>query len=296
MHEIKNFFIFIVMALFFFVLSFSIPFMGVFFLPLAAVFITFLFIKNGHLLGVLGTIILFWVIYKFIPNGNVFCFVFPLFVMLNSLFLYYGITKKKHCWRIILDSCIAISSVFSITVLSFVINGSHTEWITKISSNFPKDIPDAIYKVVTDNIYSVIIIFIIISVVLSYIFLSSLSKRFNINIEKIQSFGYWRLPEKFIFAFIFSLLMHVVSKQIKSAVLLQISGNMLNVIFFLYFIGGLSIGKHFFGKSKVLLLVSYVFFLFYSPSAVFLGVSDVWFNFRKKREDEKNEGHLNARD
>ncbi|PKM92778.1 MAG: hypothetical protein CVU80_01590, partial [Elusimicrobia bacterium HGW-Elusimicrobia-4] len=252
-----------------------------------------------------GIIITTAAIYEFIPHGAVLSFAFLLFVVLNSLFLYSGIKRKKSCWQLIADSCIGVSFVSVAIILLFVIYGFQLSWLnSKIAAGIPKDISAAFVEIITRNIYSIAVILVIITVTLSYIFLSRIADRFNVKIKKLQSFEKWRLPEEVIFVFIFSLLFYIVFKhprlpvvgQVKSAVLFQISENILNLISFIYFIGGLSIAKFFFSKSKAMLVLSYIVFILYSPSAVFLGVSDVWFDFRKKKEDVNNEGYLKTGD
>ncbi|MBI5574101.1 MAG: DUF2232 domain-containing protein [Elusimicrobia bacterium] len=299
MSAIKKIFLFASFSFLFFMSGFAIPFTGIFFLPLSSVSLVLLFVKSGVLSGLIGIIISTAAIYKFISHGAVLSFAFLLFVVLNSLFLYSGIKSKKSCWRIIADSCTAISSVSVAVILSFVIYGFQISWINlKIAADIPKDIAAAFVEIITRNIYSITVIFVIIMVTLSYIFLSAVSNRFNLKIKKLQPFEKWRLPEKFVLAFIFSLLFYIVFKQtqltgavgqVKSAVLFQISENIRNLIFFLYFVGGLSIGKFFFSKSKVILVLSYIVFILYPPSAVFLGVSDVWLDFRRKKGEKNDE-------
>ncbi|MDO8733859.1 MAG: DUF2232 domain-containing protein [Elusimicrobiota bacterium] len=297
MSAIKKVFLFTSFSFLFFMSGFAIPFIGIFFLPLSSVSLVLLFVKSGVLSGLIGIIITTAAIYEFIPHGVVLSFAFLLFVVLNSLFLYSGIKRKKSCWRIIADSCIGVSFVSVAVILSFVIYGFQISWInSKIAVGIPKDISAAFVEIITRNIYSIAVIFVIITVTLSYIFLSAVSDRFNLNLKKLQPLEKWRLPEEFVFAFIFSLLFYIVFKDGKSAVLFQISDNILNLIFFLYFVGGLSIGKFFFSKSKAMLVLSYIVFILYSPSAVFLGVSDVWLDFRKKKEDVNNEGYLKTGD
>ncbi|MFH0948588.1 MAG: DUF2232 domain-containing protein [Elusimicrobiota bacterium] len=274
-------------------------------MPLSSVSLVLLFIKSGILSGLIWIIISTVAIYKFIPLGGMLSFVFILFVILNSLFLYSGIKREKSCWRIIVDSCIAVSFVAVMVILLGIINGFQISWLnSKIAVGYTKDISAVFTEIITRNIYSIAVIFVIAMVTLSYIFLSSVSDRFNVKIKKLQFFEKWRMPEEFIFALIFSLLFYIVFKrasmhsvhltvpvigQVRSVVPFQISENILNVMLFLYFVSGLAIGKFFFSKSKVMLVVSYIVFILYSPSAVFLGVSDVWLDFRKKKEDVKNE-------
>lgn len=273
--------------------GFSIPFIGFFFLPLSSVSLVLLFIKSGVLSGIIGISITVVTIYQFIPHGPVISFVFLLLVVLNSLFLYSGIKRKKNCWRIIADSSIAVSFVSVAVILLFIISGFQISWInSKIAAGIPKDISAEFVEIIIRNIYSITVIFVIITVTLSYIFLSAVSDRFDVKIKKLQPLEKWRLPEGVIFVFIFSLLFYIVFKHIKSAVIFQISENILNLIFFLYFVGGLSIGKFFFSKSKAVLVLAYIIFILYSPAAVFLSVSDVWLDFRKKKEDVNNEGYL----
>ncbi len=277
--------------------GFVIPFIGIFFLPLSSVSLVLLFVKSGVLSGIAGIIITTAAIYKFIPHGAVLTFTFLLFVVLNSLFLYSGIKRKKSCWRLIADSCIAISLVSVAVILSFVVSGFQLSWLnSRIAAGIPKDISAAFVEPIIRNIYSITVIFVIIMVTFSYIFLSAGADRFNVKIKKLQSFEKWRLPEATIFAFIFSLLFYVVSRDGKSVVLFQISQNILYLIFFLYFVGGLSIAQFFFSKSKVMLVLSYIVFILSAPAAVFLGVSDVWLDFRKKKEDANNEGYLKTGD
>jgi len=293
MSAIKKVFLFAFFSFLFFMSGFAIPFTGIFFLPLSSASLVLLFIKSGVLPGFIGIILITATIYEFIPHGGVLSFVFLLFVVLNSLFLYYGIKRKKSCWRRVADSCIAVSFVAITVILSFMVYGFQISWInSKIAAGIPKDISVAFVEIITRNIYSITVIFVIITVTLSYIFLSAGADRFSVKIEKLKPFEKWRIPEEVIFAFIFSLLFYVIFKQINSAVFFQISENILNLLFFLYFVGGLSIGKFFFSKSKAMLILSYIVFILYSPAAVFLGVSDVWIDFRKKKEDANNEGYL----
>lgn len=295
MHTIKNFFIFTILSFLFFVLGFTIPFTGIFLIPLSSVSVVLLFIKSGILSGLLGAAITSAAIYKFTSTGGVFSFIFILLVILNSLFLYSGIKRERDCWRIVMDSCIAVSFTSVAVILSFFIRGFQVSWIFgKIAAGLPKDISIVFLDIITRNTYSIAVIFITVMVTLSYLFLSAVSDRFNVKIKKLPSFEKWRLPEKFIFVFILSILFYVVFKHIKNAVFFQISENIINIIFFLYFVGGLSIGKYFFNKSKIMLMISYFIFFLYSPSAVFLGVSDVWLDFRKKKEEKKDEGYLKA--
>lgn len=297
MSAIKKVFLFASFSFLFFMSGFAIPFIGIFFLPLSSVSLILLFIKSGVLSGLIGIILTTAAIYEFIPRGAVLSFAFLLFVVLNSLFLYSGIKRKKSCWRTIADSSISVSFASVAVILSFVIYGFQISWITsKIASGIPKDISAAFVEIITGNIYSITVIFVVIMVTLSYIFLSAVSDRFNVKIKKLQPFEKWRFPEEFVFAFIFSLLFYIIFKDGKSAVLFQISENILNLIFFIYFVGGLSIGKFFFSKSKAMLILSYIVFILYPPAAVFLGVSDVWLDFRKKKEDVNNEGYLKTGD
>jgi len=283
MSAIKKVLLFASFSFLFFMSGFAIPFIGIFFLPLSSVSLVILFLKSGVLSGLICIIITTAAIYKFIPHGIVLSFAFLLFVVLNSLFLYSGIKRKKSCWRLIADSSISVSFVSVAVILSFVLYGFQLSWInSRIAAGIPKNIAATFTEIITRNIYSITVIFVVIMVNLSYIFLSAVSSRFNLNLKKLQPLEKWRLPEEFVFAFIFSLLFYIVFKDGKSAVLFQISENILNLIFFLYFVGGLSIDKFFFSKSKAMLVLSYIVFILYSPSAVFLGVSDVWFDFRKK--------------
>ena len=297
MSAIKKVFLFASFSFLFFMSGFAIPFIGIFFLPLSSVSLVLLFIKSGVLSGLIGIIIITAAIYKFIPHGGVLSFVFILFVVLNSLLLYSGIKRKKSCWRIIMDSSISVSFVSVAVILSFVIYGFQISWITsKIAAGIPKDISAVFVEPITRNIYSITVIFVVITVTLSYIFLSAGADRFNVKIKKLQPLEKWRLPEANIFAFIFSLLFYIVFKDGKSAVLFQISDNILNLISFIYFVGGFSIGKFFFSKSKAMLVLSYIVFILDSRTAVFLGVLDVWLDFRKKKEDVNNEGYLKTGD
>lgn len=292
MSAIKKVFLFASFSFLFFMSGIAIPFIGIFFLPLSSVSLVLLFLKSGILSGLIGIIITTAAIYEFIPHGAVLSFVFILFVAFNSLFLYSGIKRNKSDWGIITDSCIAVSFVSVAVILSFMIYGFQISWINlKIAAGIPKDISAAFAfsEIITRNIYSITVIFVIITVTLSYVFLSAISDRFNLILKKLQPFEKWRLPENVVFAFIFSLLFYIVFKDGKNAVLFQISENLLNLISFLYFVGGLSIGKFFFSKSKALLILSYIVFILFSQTAVFLGVSDVWLEFRKKKEELKNE-------
>ncbi|MFA5779887.1 MAG: DUF2232 domain-containing protein [Elusimicrobiota bacterium] len=297
MSAIKKVFLFASFSFLFFMSGFAIPFIGIFFLPLSSVSLVLLFVKSGVLSGLIGIIITTAAIYGFIPHGAVLSFAFLLFVVLNSLFLYSGIKRKKSCWRIIADSCIGVSFVSVAVILSFIIYGFQISWInSRIAAGIPKDIAATFVELITRNIYSIAVIFVVIMVTLSYIFLSAGADRFDVKIKKLQPLEKWRLPEKFVFALIFSLLFYIVFKDGKSTVLFQISENILNLIFFIYFVGGLSVGKFFFSKSKAMLVLAYIVFILYSPAAVFLGVSDVWLDFRKKKEDVNNEGYLKTGD
>ncbi|MFH1541372.1 MAG: DUF2232 domain-containing protein [Elusimicrobiota bacterium] len=294
MLAIKKVFLFASFSFLFFILSLTIPITGIFFLPLSSISLTILFVKSGILWGLVGIIIPTVIIYNSFYLGDILSFVFILFVALNSLLLYSGIKRKGNCWQIVVDSCITISLISITVVLLFIINGFQVSWIDpKIVVNLPKDIPAAFVEIITRNIYSIIVIFVIVIVVLSYIFLSLVADKFNLNLKKLPSFEKWRLPEVVIFAFIFSLLFYIVFKhtglvtvgQVKNAVLFQIVENIFNLIFFLYFIGGLALCKFFFSRSKAMLILSYIAFILYSPLAVFLSVLDIWFDFRKKKKN-----------
>lgn len=292
MSSIKNFLIFTVSSFLFFVSGFAIPFMGIFFLPMSSVSVVLLFIKNGILSGLLGIVISTAAIYRFVPAGPAFSFVFISFVVLNALFLYSGVKRKKYSWRTIADSCIAVSFVAVAIISLFVLGGFDISWIfEKIAAGLPKDVSSVVAETIVKNIYSITVIFIIIAVTLSYVFLAAAAGRFSVEIKKMPAFEKWRFPETFIFAVIISLLLFIVFKQINNPVFFQVSENILNVVYFLYFTAGLSIGKHFFNKSKIMQALAYAVFLLYPPSAIFLGISDVWLDFRKKKEDKKDEGY-----
>lgn len=280
----KHILIFSVLIFLFFISGFSVPIAGIFFLPFSSVSLVLLLIKTGSLSGAVGILLSSLAVYKIIPTGYVFLLPFGLFVVLNSVILYYGIIRKNNPWQITLDSCFAVAAGVIIAMLSMHAGDFQTSDIFgKIAANMPKEKMDVILRFIVRNIYAVAVIFAVTNIFLSYIFLSAAAPKFNITLEKLPAFEKWRMPEGIIFVLIFSILFYLIGYRLKYNILSRIFENLLYLMFFLYFIGGMAIGKHFLGKSPVTVFISYLIFFLYPPVAVFLGISDIWLDFRKKR-------------
>lgn len=286
----KRVLIFSILIFLFFVSGFSIPVIGIFFLPFSSVSLVLLFIKNGILTGLIGILLSSLAIYKIVPTGYIFLFPFSLFVVLNSVVLYYGIIKKNNPWRITLESCFIVSITSLVLMLSLNIGDPQTSgMVSKIVSDIPKEKLDIIFNVIMKNIYAIAVIFIMMNVFLSYIFLSFTAPKFNITLKKLPSFEKWRIPENVIFILIFSILFYLIGYRFKHNTLSQLFENLLYLLFFIYFIGGISIGKYLFSKSRMAIFIVYLVFFLYPPLAVLLGISDVWFDFRKRRRNKEND-------
>ncbi|MDD5686326.1 MAG: DUF2232 domain-containing protein [Elusimicrobia bacterium] len=293
MSTIKQFLFFSIATFLFFISGFYLPAIGLFILPLSSVSIVLLFMKNGVLAGVCGMILSALAIYKIIPAGYLFLILFILFVSLNSLVLYHGITRKNKPLQTVLDSCIITSIILVAGIIFMFMKGFQISWVfDKVMVGLPKDKVGMIVEIISRNIYAIMVIFAIINVFFSYIFLSYAAPKFNITIERFQSYEEWRMPEQMIFFLIFSILFYMITAHFKYNVFPQVFENMLYLVFFLYFIGGLTIGKYFFNKNRLMVVIIYLIFLLYPPLAMFLGISDVWFNFRKKKGGSGNEDYL----
>ncbi|MEW6557079.1 MAG: DUF2232 domain-containing protein [Elusimicrobiota bacterium] len=286
------------MAFLFFVSGFAIPLVGIFFLPLSVVSITLIFLKNGIFAGILGIILSSVAVYKLVPSGYLFVSLFGLVVVLNSVLLYSGVIRKRDNWHIILFSSLLISVISVGIILALQFAGFQMNWIfSKIGTVFPKEISELAVTSIVSNIYAITVIFTLIITTLSYISLSNISAKLNITnkvVKKLPAFYLWRLPEKTVFLLIFVLFIFVVFKQLKIGVLFQIADNLLNIILFVYFVGGLSAGKYLFNSSKVMVAITYFFFFLYPPVGAFLGISDVWLNFRARKKADKTAAKKNG--
>ncbi|OGS44794.1 MAG: hypothetical protein A2539_04190 [Elusimicrobia bacterium RIFOXYD2_FULL_34_15] len=292
MSTVKNILFFSILSFVFFFSSLVIPFVGIFFIPFSSASLIILLIKHGLFAGLIGIILSSLVIYKLTSFSYILLSIFLIFVALSSLILYFGIAKKMNIWKTILEACLVINTVLIIGLLVININGFQIPWIfSSVTAGLPKDLYNIITNILVSDIYSISIIFAITIVFLSYIYSSLISNKFNVSIKKLPPFEKWRLSEHIIFVLIFTVLFYGICTKLKYSIPTQIFENILYVIFFLYFMGGIAISKYFFGKTSFLLVIIYLIFFFYPPLSIFLGIIDIWLNFRKKG-DSKNEDYL----
>src|SRR3989339_232626 len=292
MLSIRNILFLIVLSFIFFFSSLIIPFAGIIILPFSSISIIVLLIKYGIFAGLAGIVLSSIVIYKLTSFGYILLSFFLLLVAMNSIILSFGILKKINAWKIIFESCLLTNLFLIIGLLAINLSGFQLTWaLESVISGLPKDLSNTVLTILTKNIYAISTIFITTNIFLSYIFLSLISKRYEIPIKKLPPFEKWKLPEQTIFFLIFSMLFYGISIKMKYNIPSQIFENVLYVIFFLYFMQGLSISKYFLNKQSFLLIIIYILFVFYPPLSIFLGIVDIWLNFRTKG-DSKNEDYL----
>ena len=292
MLSIRNILFLIVLSFIFFFSSLIIPFAGIIILPFSSISIIALLIKYGIFAGLAGIVLSSIVIYKLTSFGYILLSFFLLLVAMNSIILSFGILKKINAWKIIFESCLLTNLFLIIGLLAINLSGFQLTWaLESVISGLPKDLSNTVLTILTKNIYAISTIFITTNIFLSYIFLSLISKKYEIPINKLPPFEKWKLPEQTIFFLIFSMLFYGISIKMKYNIPSQIFENILYVIFFLYFMQGLSISKYFLNKQSFLLIIIYILFVFYPPLSIFLGIVDIWLNFRTKG-DSKNEDYL----
>ena len=275
-------------------LGFFIPVLGFFILPFSSAILAALFIKQGIVSGIAGIFASALLVYYILPSGQLFLIPFIIFVSLNALMLYYGIASGKNKIRINLDSFAAVAVVSVIFLVVLSANGFQFSGIfSPATAGFSKEITLAVASVFDRDIYSVSVIISAVMVVLSYAYLSALKQKLKLKINKLPFFSEWRLPEPAVFVFIFALVFFMLAKAAKYETVSVVSENILILASFAYFVNGLAVGVYLFKGIRILLMVMYLFSFFYPPSAIFLGLADVWLNFRKKRGKD-NEDNIKA--
>jgi len=279
-----------------YVLGFSVPVLGFFILPFSSVILVTLLVKQGAFSGVAGIVASSLLVYGILPSGQVFLIPYIIFILLNTLLMYVGIVSGHNKVRILLDSFISIASVSAAFMFLLALNGfQYSGLLGNITASFPNEISLAVKSVFDRDIYSIVIISAAIFVVLSYLYLSLISHIYGLKIEKLPFFYEWRLPEWVVFLFIFALSFYLTGKAVKNAVLYIIAENFLILVTFAYFASGMAVGTYLFRKARLLMWIMYLFSFLYPPLTVFLGVSDVWLNFRKKGGNEI-ENNIKTRD
>jgi len=277
-------------SFFCYVLGFSVPVLGFFILPFSSVVLIILLIKQDAFSGIAGMVLSCLLVYEILPSGQIFLIPYIIFVLMNTLLMYTGIVSGRNKIAVLLDSFISVAVVSTAFMLLLALSGFQNVGLLGASAaGFPKEVSFAVEKVFNRDIYSIIIISAAIFVVLSYLYLTLLSQRYILKVEKLPYFYEWRLPDWGIFLLIFALSFYMAGKAAKGMTLLIVAENILILVAFAYFINGLSVGTYIFKRARILLWIMCLFSFLYPPSAVFLGISDVWLNFRKKRGNDNED-------
>lgn len=282
-----------VLSLFFFI-SGMLPVLGFFLMPLAPACLILLFLKNNRLAGIAGIAVALLMLFSFFPDGRLLMFLYIVLVVLPGIIFYFGIKTKLPAWKIIAESA-AVSIVIGIVIAAvFASQGFQFSWILQHQAySFPQEALEYFTKVITEYIYAITSIFLVLYNILAYVYLSAGTVKSIAPVEKLPSFKKWRLPEWIIFVFIGSLFLFLAGRVLNNQQILIISENLILFNSFMYFGGGFAITAYFLNKSRVMLFIAYTLLLLYPPMSVFLGITDIWLNYRTR--GNLNEDHTKGR-
>ncbi len=87
------------------------PVVGFFILPFSSVALVVLFIRQGVVSGIAGSAAACLIVYGALPSGRIFLIPYVMFVVLNSLIIYAGISSRRDKIRVLLSSFTAVTAV-----------------------------------------------------------------------------------------------------------------------------------------------------------------------------------------
>jgi hypothetical protein len=278
----------------FYIAGFAIPVAGFFVLPMSATALAVLSLKKGVFAGLAGMIIAALLVYKFVPAGGDFLLPFIILVAVNCAVMSSLVRCGFDGWRAVFAAYFLVACLLAAAMVLLVAGGFQTAWLwNSVVAGLPKEMGKTALEIFERDSYSLILIFAGIHVLLSYVDLAASAPRFGLSVRKLPEFGTWRCPEWVVFFLIAAMALLLAGKKISGPALPLIAENFLIVVTFFYFVGGFALAKHFFAKSKLMTYITYLFFFFYPPAAVFLAIADVWLDFRK-RGGGRNEDNTEA--
>ncbi|OQA91711.1 MAG: hypothetical protein BWY26_00724 [Elusimicrobia bacterium ADurb.Bin231] len=275
------------LAFLFFLSGIVTPLFGIFIFPFSSAALLLLFLKEGALSGFLGIILSAALVYFSPYLGIGFIPVFLLFPVLSAVIFYAGLSRKDRKIKILMRSFLIISGI-SLVFLVLLASGGFqfSSLLENVSSGIRRESFVLMADIFERYVYAFIVMSTGIYVLLSYVYAEHFACRIGVKTGKLPFSYLWRLPEWFIFVFIFSLAGYVSANIFKADLPILIAENLLFVVSSAYFISGITIVSFFFKNVKLMRFVTYMFFFLYPPAAMLIGLTDVWLDFRKKKGDD----------
>ena len=298
--DIKNFFLFFSLI---FIISSSIPILGSFttmFLPLPIIFYS---LKNGKQFGLFLLLVSVLIVFLFYGSSfdTLFFIAFLLigYILSESLKIFTSIEKTILSTSIISALILALimflfCSLKNVSILSVFSNyitevlNLFFEQYSKLDTNksnlvLLQSYVDIFRILFLSLLPSTIMIFLTSVTIVEFLFIKWLLKKKKLFFPDFGNLNCWQTPHYLIWGAICSVVMLFFFRNIIGTIAI----NLILIFGFIYFLQGISIVTFYFDKKSIPFFFRFVIYFIiliqqiFVISIAFLGMFDVWFNFRK---------------